>query len=99
MIYVYSAIASVTSVSVIIMSIVSFQKSNEKSLFGLNRDVHTTDYTRKGLLRKIEKRSGTGRLHSQVWRVLHYVRLLNSAQVMAVAMATLSDSVVGRSRG
>lgn len=60
MIYVYSAIASVTSVSVIIMSIVSFQKSNEKSLFGLNRDVHTTDYTRKGLLRKIEKRSGTG---------------------------------------
>ena len=60
MIYVYSAIASVTSVSVIIMSIVSFRKSNEKSLFGLNRDVHTTDYTRKGLLRKIEKRSGTG---------------------------------------
>lgn len=52
MIYVYSAIASVTSVSVIIMSIVSFRKSNEKSLFGLNRDVHTTDYTRKGLLRK-----------------------------------------------
>lgn len=37
--------------------------------------------------------------HLYMCSAVHYPRLLNSAQVMAVAMATLSDSVVERSWG